>query len=61
MKMLSQLVRATVQVALTPVAIVQDMVTLGGVVNDGYFKNGQRTYTGKRLADALEAVEEIGK
>lgn len=53
-----KLVKASIDVALLPVAIVQDVVTLGGVANDGYFENGQQTYTGKRLSQIGEDIDE---
>jgi hypothetical protein len=31
------------------VAILTDIATLGGAVNDGYFANGKRTYTQKEM------------
>ena len=41
-----------------PVAIVKDVLTLGGTVNDGHCRNGNRTYTMKKLKDIGEDVEE---
>lgn len=32
-------------------AIVTDILTLGGAVNDGYFHNGNRIYTRKALEE----------
>lgn len=58
MSFISKILKAGVDVVMLPVAIVQDVLTLGGIANDGYFENGQHTYTGKRLHDAAESIEE---
>ena len=35
--------------------VVADVVSLGGAVNDGWFKNGRRTYTTKALHGVARA------
>ena len=61
MKLLGSIAKAVVgAVVLTPIALVQDVATLGGAVNEGYWRNGQRTYTSKRLSDVVRSLEEIG-
>lgn len=34
-----------------------DGVPLGGAVNDGHFRNGNRSYTGKLLHEVKEEIE----
>lgn len=61
MKLFGPIAKAIVGTAvLTPVALVQDIATLGGTVNEGWWSNGHRTYTHKRLADVVRSLEEIG-
>lgn len=36
-----------------PISLLQDIATLGGAVNDGWFKNGKCTYITKNLRDAF--------
>jgi hypothetical protein len=65
MKLFGQLVRTVVNTALVPVAVVADVVTLGGVVgggNDplegaGEFQIGQ-THTGRRLQTLKDEARE---
>lgn len=40
-----------------PFAIIKDMATLGGAINDGYFQNGNRSYTGKIISDINNEIE----
>ncbi len=53
-----KLVKAGIDTLSLPVAIVKDVATLGGSINDGYFKNGCNTYTLKKLKDIGSDVEE---
>lgn len=46
---------ATINVALTPVDVVKDVVTMGGVL-DGQ----EETYTAQRLKKAVKKVEQAG-
>lgn len=39
-----------------PFAVAADVVTMGGAVNDGIYKNGGRTYTDKVLNDTAKGV-----
>jgi hypothetical protein len=36
-----------------PIAVLQDVATLGGTVNDGYWRNGKCSYTTKVLRDSF--------
>lgn len=36
-----------------PIALIQDIATLGGAVNEGWFSNGRCTYTTKVLRDSF--------
>lgn len=40
-----------------PFTIIADVATLGGAVNDGHYRNGNRSYTGKLLHDVKEEIE----
>jgi hypothetical protein len=61
MKLFGPIAKAIVgTVVLTPIALVQDVATLGGTINEGYFRNGERVYTHKRLAEVVRSLEEIG-
>lgn len=51
---LGKVVKTTLDVALVPVAVVQDVVTLGGELND----KGE-TYTGEKLRHIGEDIEEV--
>lgn len=53
MKLFGQLVRTVVNVAQLPVAVIKDVVTLGGVISE----NG-RTYTAKQLEKIKEEAQE---
>jgi hypothetical protein len=55
---IGKLVKAGIDTALIPVAIVKDVLTLGGTANDGYFANGGHTYTGKQLEEIGNDIEE---
>jgi len=58
MKLFGQLVRTAVNVMLLPVAVVKDVVTLGGVVtgdNDGH---ADETFTAKRLQQLKDEAGE---
>lgn len=53
-----------------PFAVIADVITLGGVVNDAVFQNDGRTYTGKvinqiqqeqKLKDAIRKARLIKK
>jgi hypothetical protein len=55
---IGKLVKAGIDTALIPVAVVKDVLTLGGATNDGYFANGGHTYTGKRLKEIENDIEE---
>jgi len=53
-----------------PIALIKDVVTLGGAVNDAQYSNGNRTYTGKvfheigqeiKLKEDLKTLESIYK
>jgi tryptophan synthase alpha subunit len=58
MSFLGKLVKAGIDTIELPVAIVKDILTLGGTVNDGHYRNGNRTYTIKKLKDIGEDIEE---
>ena len=58
MSFLSKVVKTGIDAIELPVAIVKDVLTLGGVANDGHFRNGNRTYTGKKLKDIGDDLEE---
>ena len=53
MSILKGLARALVATAALPIDVVADVVTLGGVNT-----NQPRTYTGKRLGDLMDALDE---
>ena len=60
----SNILRAGINVAIVPVEVVKDVVTMGGVVtgdnhDDNAFFEG--TFTGKRLSKALKHVEDACK
>lgn len=40
------------------IAPIQDFATLGGTVNDGYWRNGKRSYTTKAIRDLFLAPRE---
>ncbi len=40
-----------------PVAMIKDIATLGGAINDGYWSNGNRTYTGRIFKDISDEVK----
>lgn len=53
-----------------PVALIKDTITLGGTVNDAYFQNGNRSYTGTllnqigneiKLKEELKTISSINK
>ena len=54
MKLFGQLVRTAVNIALLPVAVVKDVVTLGGVVTD---ENSAILDALKELKDEAEESE----
>lgn len=58
MSFFSKLVKAGIDTVALPIALIQDIATLGGAVNDGHFRNGNRTYTGKKLKDIADDIEE---
>ena len=58
MGFLGKLAAAVIQTAIIPVELVKDIATLGGSVNDGYLQNGDHTYTGKRLKQIGETLED---
>lgn len=58
MSVFGKLFKATIDTVSIPIAIIKDVATLGGVANDGYFRNGEHTYTGKKLKDIGEDIEE---
>ena len=51
-----KLLDATVNVALTPIDVVKDVVTLGGVLTDE-----EKPYTQQRIEKVVEKVEEAGE
>jgi hypothetical protein len=53
-----KLIKAGIDTVSLPVAIVKDVLTLGGTVNDGHYRNGNRTYTGRKFKDIGEDIEE---
>jgi UDP-N-acetylglucosamine enolpyruvyl transferase len=58
MSFLSKLIKAGIDTLEIPVAVIKDVATLGGAVNDGYFRNRGYTYTGKKLKEIGEDIEE---
>lgn len=58
MGFISKMVKAGVDTLSLPIAIVKDIATLGGAANDGFFQDGGGTYTGKKLRQIGEDVEE---
>lgn len=36
------------------IAVIADIITLGGAVNEGYFKNGNRTYSAKAIKETID-------
>jgi len=50
--MFSDLFKAAVSVVTTPVALVADVVTLGGTLTDR-----NETYTGKAISDLVQNLE----
>lgn len=40
-----------------PFTIIADVATLGGAINDGLYRNGNRSYTGKLLHEVKEEIE----
>ena len=58
MSVIGKLVKAGLDTIALPVAVTKDILTLGGAVNDGHYRNGNRTYTGKKLRDIGEDIEE---
>lgn len=40
-----------------PFTIIADVATLGGAINDGLYRNGNRSYTGKLFNDLKEEIE----
>lgn len=59
MSIFSKLIKTAIDTVQLPIAVIKDIATLGGVVNDGHYSNGNRTYTGKKLNDIGNDVEEI--
>lgn len=53
MGFLRKLLGAAVDVVLTPVEVIKDVATLGGVLTDN-----DETYTGKRLEKALDKISD---
>lgn len=59
MKLFGQVVRTLVNTALVPVAVVKDVVTLGGTVSEQNPTGHGKTYTREQLEKlAQEASEE---
>jgi hypothetical protein len=58
MSFLSKLVKTAIDTASIPVAVIKDVATMGGVANDGFFRDGGGTYTGKKLRQIGEDIEE---
>ena len=54
--MLESLAKAAVAVVTVPVAVVADVVTLGGVMTDK-----DSTYTGEALGDAMKNLKDAAK
>ena len=52
--MLGKLFRAVVDVALIPVAVVKDAVTLGGQITDQ-----EKCYTAQKIDDIEEDLDEV--
>lgn len=50
---LSGLTKAAVNVVTLPISVAADVVTLGGTLNEK-----DETYTGKRLEDIMDALDE---
>ncbi len=46
-------------VAKLPIAAALDVLTLGGVCNDGYFLNDHRCYTRKAADEVMDEVKEV--
>lgn len=45
-----------------PLALIKDTITLGGTVNDAYFQNGNRSYTGtllNQISNEIKLKEEL--
>lgn len=53
MKLFGQLVRTAVNIALLPVAVVKDVVTLGGVASEQ-----QKPYTAQQIEKIKEEASE---
>lgn len=58
MGFLSKMLKAGIDTVRLPVAVLKDVATLGGAVNDGHFRNGNRTYTHAVLDDIAEDIDE---
>lgn len=58
MGFLGKLIKAGIDTVSLPVEIIKDALTLGGVTNDGYYRNRNRTYTVKKLKDIGDDIEE---
>lgn len=58
MSVIGKLFKAVIDTLQLPVAIAKDVITLGGSVNDGHFRNGNRTYTMKKLDEIGQDIEE---
>ena len=56
MGFLGKLVKGVIDTALVPVAIVQDVATLGGALTDE-----KEPYTTKKLKEVKEDLEEAGE
>lgn len=56
MGFLGKLVKATLDTALIPVAVVQDVVTMGGALTDK-----KEPYTVTKTKEVIEDVEEAGE
>lgn len=56
MGFLGKLVKGVIDVALVPVAVVQDIATMGGALTDK-----SEPYTAKKLKDVVEDLEDAGK
>lgn len=54
--MLESLTKAALSVVTVPVAVVADVVTLGGAITDQ-----NQTYTGKAVSDMVQNLEDATK
>lgn len=54
--MLGSFLKAVAGVALTPVAVIKDVATVGGLST-----NKDRTYTGEALSDVFKNLDNVTK